>query len=107
LLRLDDSTRETSVERFPLVEYAAEHWVKHALFEGVSFCINDGMENLFDPDKPHFLQWIRIYDMDDFLWAVDDYRTRLVCADAAPVYYAALCGFRNMVEKSSASIRST
>jgi hypothetical protein len=98
LLLLDDSTRETSVERFPLAEYAAEHWVSHASFEGVSFRIKDGMENLFDPDKPHFSRWIRIHDMDDFLWVVDDYRTRPVCADAVPVYYAAICGFRDMVE---------
>jgi len=36
LLGLDDSTRETSVQRFPLAEYAAEHWVDHALFEDMS-----------------------------------------------------------------------
>jgi ankyrin repeat protein len=93
VLRLDDSTRETSVERFPLAEYAAEHWVKHALFEGVSFYIKDGMANLFDSDKPHFSRWIRIHDMDD------SPANAPVCADAAPVYYAALCGFRDMVEK--------
>ena len=59
LLRLDDSTRETSVQRFPLAEYAARHWVDHALFENVSLRVKDGMGNMFDLDKPHFLQWIR------------------------------------------------
>jgi hypothetical protein len=48
LLRLDDSTRETSVQRSPLAEYAAQHWVDHALFENVSSRVKDGMENLFD-----------------------------------------------------------
>jgi ankyrin repeat protein len=99
LLRLDDSTLETSVERFPLAEYAAEHWVDHASFEGVSFRIKDGMENLFDSDKPHFSRWIRIHDMDDYRWELDDGETHPVCVDATPVYYAALCGFHDMVEK--------
>jgi hypothetical protein len=99
LLRLDDSTREASVERFPLAGYAAEHWVDHASYEGVLFRIKDGMENLFDSDKPYFSRWIRIHDIDDYLRGVDDDHTRPVCADAAPVYYAALCGFRDMVEK--------
>ena len=100
LLRLDDSTtRETSVECFPLAEYAAEHWVDHALFGGVSFRIKDGMEDLFDMDKPHFSRWIQIHDMDDSRFGLVDYTTRPLCPDAVPVYYAALCGFRDMVEK--------
>jgi hypothetical protein len=99
LLSLDDGTREASVERFPLAGYAAEHWVDHASFEGVSFRIKDGMEILFDSDKPHFRRWIRIHDMDDYRWELDDGETHPVCADATPVYYAALCGFRDIVEK--------
>ena len=95
LLRLDDNTRETSVERFPLAEYAAEHWFDHALYGGVSSRIKDAMENLFDVEKHHFSQWIRIYDMDRSWWlkySVEEH-------EAAPVYYAALCGLRDMVEK--------
>jgi ankyrin repeat protein len=98
LLHLDDSPRETLVERFPLAEYSARHWVDHALFDGVSLRIKDGMLNLFDLDKLHFLQWIRIHDMDQGNW-LDDVETHPVCSEAAPVYYAALCGFRDMVEK--------
>ena len=30
LLYLDKSTTRTDLERFPLAEYAAEHWVDHA-----------------------------------------------------------------------------
>jgi hypothetical protein len=99
LLRLDDSTRETSVERFPLAEYAAEHWVDHASFEGVSFRIKHGMEDLFDSDKPHFSRWIQIHDMDDSPWALADGETLPERLEAAPVYYAALCGFPDVVEK--------
>ena len=97
LLRLDDSTRETSVQRSPLAEYAARHWVDHALFESVSSFVKGGMENLFDPDKPHLSRWIRIHDMDN-RWSNDD-ETRPEQLEAAPVYYAALCGFRDVVEK--------
>jgi ankyrin repeat protein len=36
LLHLDASVTEGSPEKFPLAEYAAEHWVDHARFEDVS-----------------------------------------------------------------------
>jgi hypothetical protein len=49
------------------------------------------METLFDFDKPHFAAWVRIYDMDVRRWFPDGgYRE--------PLYYAALCGFYNLVE---------
>ena len=99
LLRLDDSTRETSVQRSPLAEYAARHWIDHALFESVSSRVNDGMENLFDPDKPHFSRWIQIHDMDDNGWVLADGEMPPEQLEAAPVYYAALCGFHDVVEK--------
>ncbi len=99
LLGLDDSTRETSVQRFPLAEYAARHWVDHSLFENVSLRIKDGMENLFDPEKPHFSRWTRIHDMDDNPWGLADGETRPERLEAAPVYYATLCGFPDVVEK--------
>jgi ankyrin repeat protein len=99
LLRLGDDTRETSVKRLPLAEYAAENWVNHAKFEKVSIRMKDGMKNLFDMDKPHFLRWIRIHDMDDTTWGLADGETRPEQLDAAPMYYAALCGFPDMVEK--------
>ena len=100
LLRLDDlTTRETSVERFPLAAYAAEHWVDHALFGDVSLNIKDGMEDLFDPDKPHFRRWIRIHDMDDDTWGLADGETLPERLEAAPVYYAAFCGLSDVVEK--------
>ena len=98
LLRLDDNTRESYVERFPLAEYAARHWVDHALFEDVSSRIKDGMENLFDADKPYFLRWLRIHDMDDDTWGLANGETRPERLEAAPLYYAALCGFPDVVE---------
>jgi len=36
LLHLDKNVTRESLTNFPLVEYAAKHWVEHARFEGVS-----------------------------------------------------------------------
>jgi ankyrin repeat protein len=99
LLYLGDGTRETSVQRFPLAEYAAENWVNHAKFEKVSLRMKDEIEKLFDMDKPHFSRWIRIHDMDDAIWGLADGETRPERLEAAPMYYAALCGFPDIVEK--------
>jgi hypothetical protein len=70
LLRLDDTTSETFVECFPLAEYAIQHWVDHAQFQDVSLRLKDGIESLFDPEKPHFSQWIQIHGRidGDYSW---------------------------------------
>jgi len=42
LLHLDENITRDSLIEFPLAEYAAEHWVGHARFEGVSqYCTMD------------------------------------------------------------------
>ena len=101
LLRLDDRVDEHSRRtNFPLAEYAAEHWVKHAQFEKVSSRIQKGMENLFNPDRPHFAAWRILHDVDTepsyestfFIFGpVEDW-------DPTPLYYAALCGFHDLAE---------
>ena len=99
LLRLDDTTRETSMQQFPLAEYALQRWVDHALFENVSLHVQDGIENLFAVEEPHFSRWIRIRgDMDEnYPWR--DGETRPEQLEAAPMYYATFCGFTHVVEK--------
>ena len=99
LLSLDDTTREASMQQFPLAEYALQHWVSHALFENVSLRVQDGIQNLFDVEKPHFSRWIRIRgDMDDsYPWR--DGETRPEQLEAAPMYYAAFCGSTHVIEK--------
>ena len=94
LLRLDDSTRESHRQRFPLVTYAAEHWVDHELFEVEPFRIKDGIENMFDQDKPHLSRWIQVHNIDDLGLPDGDQLLK-----AAHVYYAALCGLSYVVEK--------
>jgi ankyrin repeat protein len=95
LLRLDDSPAQPS----SLELYAAQYWFDHALFENVSSRVKEGMESLFDRDKPHFVRWIRIHDIANDAWALADGQTRPEQVDAAPMYYAALCGFHDVVEK--------
>jgi ankyrin repeat protein len=94
LLRLDDNSAQHS----SLEQYAAQYWVDHALFEDVSSRVKEGMENLFDSDKRHFSQWIRIYNMDDDRELIFD-ETCPERLEVTPVYYAALCGFRDVVKK--------
>jgi len=105
LLRLDDISDKYGVKkRFPLAQYAAEHWATHAQFEDLSSHIQEEMEILFDPDKPFFSAWIQIYDIDvrpdvdtsTLFYFSHGYSSK---TDAAPLYYAALCGFYDIVER--------
>ena len=101
LLRLDDPIEDSGVKkRSPLAQYAAECWVRHAQFEDVVSHIK-GMEYLFDLDKPYFAAWCRLYDIDnDPPDSVFYYFTqRPSSGTETPLYYAALCGFRNLVEQ--------
>ena len=94
LLCPDDTSWETFVKRFPLAEYASQHWVDHALFENVSSRVKDGIEILFDKDKPYFSRWVQNCDLDsDYRWLDDS------LDEASPIYYAAFCGFLDVIEK--------
>ncbi|KAN0127637.1 Ankyrin repeat-containing domain protein [Lactarius tabidus] len=80
-----------------LAAYAAEHWTTHARFDNVASHVRDGMQDLFDPDKPYFEAWVQLYDihaedLDDFPNMPDSE------PGARPLYYAALCGFLALVE---------
>ena len=101
LLRLDNLIEDNSVEElFPLAEYAAEYWVRHAQFEDMVSRIK-GMEDLFDPDKPYFAAWCKLYDLDSspsYFSAFYQF-TPYSKSGANALYYAALCGFTNLVEQ--------
>jgi hypothetical protein len=95
LLRLDDHVDRDSMKSFPLALYAARYWPTHARVEDVSSRIKEGMECLFDADKPHFATWLWLYNED---------RGRSMTTmrpekpEAAPLYYAIRLGFRNLAE---------
>ena len=91
LLHLDECIDWESAERFPLARYMAKHWVAHTQFDDVASHMKDGMQSLFDPDKPHLVSWFGIYD-------IDPQSRGLVSDTPNPLYYASLCGFHNLVE---------
>jgi hypothetical protein len=100
LLQLGDHEQDDVEKNGPLTGYAAEYWVHHGQFEDVASRIN-GMDYLFDPNKPYFATWRRLYDIDGslspnsvlFQFTVSNSDTK------TPLYYAALCGFANLVEQ--------
>ena len=61
---LRDPDVNSHADSAPLAGYAAEHWVTHAQVENVASRVRDGMEYLFDPDKPYFEAWVQLHDID-------------------------------------------
>ena len=100
LLRSEDRIEEIRVgNSSPLARYAAEHWVAHAQDGKVYSDLRKAMEDLFDVDKPYFAAWVELYDIDTdapegstFYWVTK--RTKR----GVPLYYAARCGFLDLVE---------
>jgi ankyrin repeat protein len=98
LLQLDDRIDRDSIEDFPLARYAAQYWVTHARIENVSSWIKDGMECLFDADKPHFATWLWIHNEDDQQGDLSMYTMCPEEPKAVPLYYAARFGFCDLAE---------
>src|SRR6266478_934455 len=97
LLQLDDTIDRDTIAHFPLARYAARHWVDHARIGDVSSHIQEIMELLFDPAKPHFAAWVWLYDIDRH-WENPMSTIHPTRPEAVPIYYASLCGFRGLVE---------
>ena len=95
LLHLDGHDDDRIVKGFHLAEYAAKHWFAHAQFEDVALFVKDGMETLFDCDKPHFGAWVGIYNMDE------EPSSESPSKIPTPLYYSSLCGFSDLVEHLS------
>ena len=95
LLHLDDHVDDGIVKGLPLAEYASKHWVTHAQFEDVASRVKDGMEILFDCNKPHFRTWVGLYNMDE------QYSSKLLFKIPTPLYYSSLCGFSDLVKHLS------
>ena len=98
LLHFDKDVTDDSLENFPLVGYAAQHWVGHARMENVSSNVEDGMKRLFDPRRRHLSVWTWIYDPED----TNTRRNQLSQPSEEPrgthLHYAALCGIHGVVE---------
>ena len=95
LVHLNDDVNKSIARNIPLAEYAAQHWVSHAQFRNVSSCLVHIMKTLFDARKPYFMNWIRIFDIDETSRCS---RNNSKADSANPLYYSALCGFYDIVE---------
>jgi len=96
LLQLDDRIDRDGIKSFPLSQYAAQYWATHARIGNVSSRIKDGMECLFDADKPHFAAWLWLYDEERWPRSMPT-----ICPEkpkAVPLYYASMLGFRDLAE---------
>ena len=100
LLQIQDKVEGHTPKDHPLARYAAEHWTTHAQFGEVSSRSRKGIEFLFDLGKPHFRVWLTIYDIDTKPRSGSTFYsfTPTSKSAAAPVYYAALCGFHDLVK---------
>ena len=99
LLRPDDRVEENYIAKAsPLARYAAEHWVTHAQFERVSSFVRKAMEYLFDSDKPYFAAWLQLHDIDSGPKQPFEEFSVSSTSGVIPLYYAALCGFQDLVE---------
>ena len=99
LLQMDDHDERDDIEKAPLAIYAAEYWVRHAQFEDITSRIQ-GMEDLFDMDKPYFAAWRGLHDIDMYPdESVFNHFRIGIPGSGTPLYYAALCGFANIVDQ--------
>ena len=93
LLRSDHDVGDSEANNnSPLAKYAAMYWVDHAQFGKVSTHLQVGIRPLFDPEKPYFEAWLKLYDIDqgwDGFKANDRNR-------GSPLYYASLSGLPHL-----------
>jgi ankyrin repeat protein len=104
LLQADGRVEESGVgKRSPLAEYAARNWVTHAQFERVSSSLQRAMECLFDKDKPYLAAWLQLHNIDNpstiSSWSLSAHLFKVLAKfSISPLYYAALCGFEDLVK---------
>lgn len=97
LLHLDENVTQKGLKKFPLAQYAAEHWASHARFENVSSKVQDGMKRLFDPRARYLAIWVWIYDAKNLRLRSDapEYPPR---PWETPLHYAAYCGIHDVIK---------
>ncbi|KAH9165412.1 hypothetical protein EDB89DRAFT_2076826 [Lactarius sanguifluus] len=103
LLRLDEQVNRDSITGFPLARYAAEYWIDHVESKNVLSYVKDGIDHLFNPDKPHLAAWIWLSDVDrpwrfGRPWRSGSSGKGPAQPDAPPLYYAVRSGHRALVE---------
>ena len=100
LLQLDEKVDKERVATFPLAWYAAEHWVDHTKFENVESQIEDTLEHLFNPIKPHLRACIWMYDVEKKHSRFKGSRAQQPPPlEASSLYYAASLGFSGLSKR--------
>ena len=96
LLHLDQSITKDGLAQFPLAEYAANYWFKHARFDGVqqNADAEEGMKQLFDRTKAYLSTWLWIHDPTS--WRERDEGPSPF--RGTPLHYAAFCGLHGIAE---------
>ena len=93
---LRDPSDENAAATTPLALYAAEHWVAHSKVKNVASRIRNGLESLFDPDRPYFSAWVKLHNADSREW-MDGLELKTQ-PGAVPLYHAAFLGLHEIVE---------
>jgi len=100
LLHLDhwQTVPKDSLQKFPLVPYAALHWVDHARFKGISGNVEDGMNILFDLSKPHLTIWVSLHNTELPSWKLFKQGERPLPPSGIPLHYATICSLHAFVK---------
>ena len=98
LLHPDKDLTEASVRKFALAPYAALHWVDHARSEDVWQFLEDPMNDLFDPSKPHLAIWVSLYNTELPSWKLLKRGEMPLPTSGNPLHYATACGLHAFVE---------
>ena len=98
LLHLDKDTTSDTLPKFPLAEYAAEHWFEHARFEGVSQNAEEGISQMFNRSKHHLMVWLWICDPIHPSWRQNKLVNSPWTPRGTPLHYAGFCGLYDIVK---------
>ena len=98
LLHLDKDITRGTLLKFPLAEYAAEHWFEHARIDGVSQNAEEGTLQMFDRRNPHLAVWLWICDPTDPFSGQNERASVPLTPHGTPLHYAAFCGLYEVVK---------
>jgi len=98
LLHLDKNITSRSLMQYPLAEYAAQHWLEHARFEGVLQHVGEGMKQLFDRTKPHLSIWLWIHDPTISSWERSERAEGPSLLRGTPLHYASFFGLQDIAK---------
>ena len=97
LLHLYKAITRDTLQKFPLVEYAAKYWVDHARDKNVSQSVEDSMKQLFEPRRPHLALWVWIHDPVSPSCINTEQADRPSPLEGTALHYAAVCGLDAVV----------